>query len=303
MKAYFKRKKQKLVILSIAAAILVGVGINCSKLNRFDFDIGGVNWNKNDTIEFEHIEKYSGYENVPPQNYVIKDTVEWNAFLSTLNPSGNLARFLPNYSIDFSTHQILAVFDEIRNDGVWGIEISNIVEQACHIVVTYHTWKKISKYGGWQAYHLVKIPASNKQVVFQEEFDNEVDNVPYASCPLESNDTVFLRGVAYLFRDSMPYGQWNKDGIMNILYYTTSDTVLFYSKYVSIYLCLYHPATNDFHYDGFICNFPNFAKSWNIPPEGRQIYFKGIFFETIYPKIEFSAGGHLILRTLKDTIN
>jgi len=305
MKAYLKSKKQKLVILSVAAAILVGVGINCSKLNRFDFDIGGVNWNQNDTIEFEHILKDVFYygssllDSLPKQNLVIKNQTEWNTLLNSMDSvSGwGYAQFLSN-SVSFSTHQVLAIFNEIPNDGTWGIEIANIVEQACHIIVTYHTWKKTSGNYGRQAFHLIKIPASNKQVVFQEEFDNKVENVPYVACLQSYGDTVFLRGTAYLFIDSLPAGEYTINA-MNIIHNTQDSSTDFYASYPlnSQHLCLYSPCYSGVHFHyGSICNFPAFATQWN----GKQVYYRGFFRDYEGKNIEFYRKGYLILTHLEE---
>ena len=309
MKAYLKSKKQKLVILSVAAAILVGVGINCSKLNRFDFDIGGVNWNQNDTIEFEHIVKKefyyvqgSGLSSLSKQNFVIKNNTELRTLFNSMD-SVESGYAQSTYSFDSTTHQILAVFDEVRNDGVWGIEIANIVERACHIIVTYHTWKKTSTNYGTQSFHAVKIPASDKQIVFQEEFDNEPSNVPYISCSLAVGDTTFLRGTAYLFKDSMPAGQQYKDRIMNIVYYTYNNTNHFYVRYSSNTSYPYNMVIRGVNeYDGRVCNLPDFVKQWNVPPEGKQIYYKGTFIDTGGYHTMADVHGHLILTHLKDTI-
>ena len=304
MKAYLKSKKQKLVILSVAAAILVGIGINCSKLNRFDFDIGGVNWNQNDTIEFEHIWKERNLHagNIPQQNLVIKNQTEWNALLNVVD-SGmkGFANAFANYPIDFSQHQIIAIFDEFRG-GEWGIEVANIVEQTCHIVVTYHAWQKEGNADSSQAFHLVKISASNKQIMFQEEFEKEEEeNVPYASCSL-SGDTFFLRGTAYLFRDSISVGQQIMKFVMNIIYNTQDSSTHFSANYYGSSSILYAPSP--YNYYGSVCNFPDFAKQWNIPPEGKQVYYKGkIYVNKIYAGPDGPAPGELELTILKDTLN
>ena len=309
MKTYLRRERQKLGILSLAAAVLLVAGINCSKLNRLDLNIGGINWSQNDTIEFGHILKKEfdcgglnggGLYSLPKQNLVIKNNTEWRTLLNSMD-SVDRDYSLVIYSFDSSTHQLLAVFDEVRNDAIWGIEIANIVEQACHIVVTYHTWKKRTGYGT-QAFHIVRMPASNKPVVFQEEFDNEAENVPYVSCPLVSNDTFFLRGTAYLFKDSMPAGQNSKNYVMNILHYTTQDSTSFSASYNSsgVSLFLYYPHNLGVgSYGGVICNLPNFAKQWNIPPEGKELYYRGYLLYTLLG-VGFDINGHFILTHLEE---
>ena len=311
MKTYLRRKRQKLGILSLAAAVLLVVGINCSKLNRLDLNIGGINWNQADTVEFEHIwkERFFNYQSLldslPQQNIVIKNQMEWNALLNSMDSiDGSGTIIFSNFPVDFSQHQVLAVFDKARNDGVWGIEITNIVEQTCHIVVTYHIWKKVGTgtiNNAIQAYHLVKIPISNKQVIFQEEFDNEVENVPYSACLYNYGDTVFLRGTAYLFIDSMPATQYTLHA-MNIIYNTQDSLTNFYAYYPlsSQYSCFYNPCYigTIYHY-GSICNFPNFAKQWN----GKRVYYRGFFREDHGPQFEFWARGYFVLTHLEEMEN
>ena len=155
-----------------------------------------------------------------------------------------------------------------------------------------------------QAFHFVKIPATNKQVVFQQEFDNEAENVPYISCPqVGSGDTFYFRGNAYLFRDSIPANHVRNPCIMDIVYYTARDSASFYVNNVHRwkYNYLYYPFPVVQRGEGHICNLPAFAKSWNIPPTGKKIYYRGKFLSwggDIYGTLY----GDITLTHLKDTI-
>jgi len=44
---------------------------------------------------------------------------------------------------------------------------------------------------------------------------------------------------------------------------------------------------------GRICNFPDFAKEWDIPEEGLKIYFEGSFYESCVrkPYDAYGVGG------------
>ena len=300
--------KRRFTAIAVLCVVLVCFFLNCEKLRRLRIDdftnpkipIG--------TVAFSHIWKdptliLGGQGNIPQQNRVIKNIAEWNAFLNSIDSvDRDVAQHLSKISIDFSTHQVLALFDKARGRQLWDIEIADITEYAYHIVVTYHTWKKRSS-SGTQALHMVRIPATNKPILFEEEYDefgNEPANVPRIVCWVR-NDTIFLRGTAYLFIDSMPAGQKNINNIINIIYYTARDTTYFSARYPRSNTILYHPYILGINeYIGWVCNFPDFAKQWNIPPEGKQVFYRG----ELYPSwIQlYTQEGYLVLTNLKDTL-
>jgi hypothetical protein len=74
--------------------------------------------------------------------------------------------------IDFSAYQVIAIFDEIHGSGGWSIDITGIVEYSDKIVVRV-THLKTGYFSAvlTQPYHIVKIPVSDKKIVFQEEDD------------------------------------------------------------------------------------------------------------------------------------
>jgi hypothetical protein len=302
------RKKSVAIVLGI---VIVGFLVNCDKLRRFNLD-DVPDCNKPiTTIAPQQIEKwYLSFYGIgmPQQNFVIKTSTEWNTLLNSMDSvEDGWKQLFSNTSINFSTHQVLVLFDEVRNGSQWYIEVADIKEHCFHIVVTYHIWKIVgnSNLIPTQAFHFVKIPVSNKPVVFQQEFDNEVANVSYAICPppywTNSSDTMYLRGTAYLFIDSIPAGQLNKNHIMNIVYHTAQDSTCFYAHYPfnGQYSFLYYPWRMGVdYYEGIVCNFPDFAKNWNVQPEGKQLYYQGEFYW--YSGTHFSQYGCLVLTTLNE---
>ena len=108
-------------------------------------------------------------------------------------------------------------------------------------------------------------------------------DVPYKPClceeekPLE--DFYFPQGEAYLFKDSIPaemeyflmcnsypdkscwivFDSQTDDAVLTIL---TGEHALYYCK---------------------ICNFPDFAKKWNIPENGCLVHFEGIAYDACKP--------------------
>ncbi|MDR2805320.1 MAG: protease complex subunit PrcB family protein [Dysgonamonadaceae bacterium] len=102
-------------------------------------------------------------------NRIITSAEEWNELKTTLREKVNT---LTETDVDFSTYQVIAIFDEIRSSGGWSIDITGIVEYSDSIVVNVSNLKT----GGiasvlTQPYHIVRIPASDKKIVFQKEDD------------------------------------------------------------------------------------------------------------------------------------
>ena len=103
------------------------------------------------------------------QNLVIKDQTTWSSLISKMNPFPNTNYYFPDDVIDFEKYQVIAVFDQIRNYGGYSIDITKITENNNSIFVTVAQLKP----GGinpviTQPYHIVKIPKSNKKVVFEQ---------------------------------------------------------------------------------------------------------------------------------------
>jgi len=121
-----------------------------------------------------------------------------------------------------------------------------------------------------------------------------VVEVPYNDCiPMDSTyrDTIHLIGVvAYLFIDSVPVGVQNDKDIPYIMYDSKQDVATFFV-----------PALPRFYYYGNVCNFPDFAKGWNVLSTGKQINYDGELHasENYYANIPAYRDGNLILTTLK----
>jgi hypothetical protein len=102
----------------------------------------------------------------------------------------------------------------------------------------------------------------------KEDVDNE--NIPYVACFHEGVyiDTADIKGDAYLFNDSIPvaiktalskesYQAW-------IIYDKETDSAVLYVESPRII------STNH------ICNYPLFAKQWNIPEGGEKYTMKAL---------------------------
>ena len=104
--------------------------------------------------------------------------------------------------------------------------------------------------------------------------------------------------------DSIPANVQYGYNLMYIVYDRTQDKASFNAPNRPYYAYLPPPNVPDIYYTGFsgtICNFPDFAKKWNIPPTGIPIEYKGEFDETTLPPFHYPyhAVGNLVLTILK----
>ena len=112
----------------------------------------------------------NGKEGIIKQNLVVKTKEEWNNLMNAMNSVNNESRNFTETDIDFSNYQVIALFDEIRSSGGWSIDITDITEYQDEIIVTVENLQK----GGMacvmtQPYHIVKIPKSDKKIIFDDK--------------------------------------------------------------------------------------------------------------------------------------
>ncbi len=114
------------------------------------------------------------------ENRVINDLHSWQVFVNEFTNGGldvddrmddnPFATLLENTIIDFETETVIAVVDNIGG-GNTTIDIVEVTEHDEQVVVNidrlyYGIAAVIS-----QAYHIVKVPKTNKPTVFRESFD------------------------------------------------------------------------------------------------------------------------------------
>ena len=116
----------------------------------------------------------NGQESITKQNLVIKTPGEWDNLIAAMNSVNNTSNNFTETNIDFSKYQVIAVFDEVKNRGGWSIDITDITKYPDSIIVTVQNLNtgNVSRVFT-QPYHIVKIPASEKKTVFQQEENNE----------------------------------------------------------------------------------------------------------------------------------
>ncbi|PIF31929.1 protease stability complex PrcB-like protein [Flavobacterium sp. 9] len=113
-------------------------------------------------------DNFNGDYNNPKANLVIKDQTEWNNLLLKFNLITNANVISPDLTVDFTKYQVIAVIDDVYNYGGYSIDITKIIETNSSIFVKVEYLKP----GGinaviTQPYHIVKIPKTNKKIVFK----------------------------------------------------------------------------------------------------------------------------------------
>jgi len=101
---------------------------------------------------------------VEQQNTVITNSTDWNQLLELLNQDWSFFET----DIDFDTFQVIVSIDEERgHTGHW-LEINEIIENENNNTVTLSTGEYDSGYTAiCRPYHIVKIPKSDKPVIFE----------------------------------------------------------------------------------------------------------------------------------------
>jgi hypothetical protein len=109
----------------------------------------------------------SGREGFSKEFSVIKTEQEWETLKTKLNSVNRVTDNFTETDIDFSLYQVLFVIDEVKGNGGWSIDITEIENQANQIVVTVTNLNKGNASSViTQPYQIVKIPVSDKEVQF-----------------------------------------------------------------------------------------------------------------------------------------
>ena len=112
----------------------------------------------------------NGKENIAQQNLIISSNNAWTDLTDKINSANNETDNFTETEIDFSHFILLAAFDEIKMSGGYAIEITSIVETRYDLTVTI---RRHAPKGGvytviTQPYHIVKIPTTDKRIIFNK---------------------------------------------------------------------------------------------------------------------------------------
>jgi hypothetical protein len=111
------------------------------------------------------------HQNLVGKHIIIKTIEEWDSLktnIDSLMGGDGITHGFIETGIDFSAYQVIAIFDVIHLNGGWTIDIIDITEYADKIIVTVSNLNT----GNITAivtnpFHIVKIPVSDKEFVFQ----------------------------------------------------------------------------------------------------------------------------------------
>jgi len=110
----------------------------------------------------------NGAENIEKSNLIIENTSSWNDLIDKMNTVNNVSDNFTETDIDFSQYLVIAVFDEIYSNGGHTIDIIKIVENEVNIIITVD--KLLNGDASsviTQPYHIIKIPKTEKPIIFE----------------------------------------------------------------------------------------------------------------------------------------
>jgi len=109
-----------------------------------------------------------GEEGITEQNSIISDETTWTNLINQIDSVNNISDSFSETDIDFSEYTVIAVFDSIKGNGGFSIEL-DIIANANNIIVEIinsapegNATTVIT-----QPYHIVKIPNSNLPIIFE----------------------------------------------------------------------------------------------------------------------------------------
>ena len=110
----------------------------------------------------------NGAEGIAEQNMVISDSTVWNSLIAQMNLVNTVSDNFSEVEIDFSAYKIIAVFDDIKANGGYSLEL-NITSSSEQILVNV---TELEPQGNattvmTQPYHIVKIPKSDLPIHFE----------------------------------------------------------------------------------------------------------------------------------------
>lgn len=107
----------------------------------------------------------NGIEGIVESDLVISDSITWNTLTNQMNLYNDETLHFSEVDINFTNYLVIAVFLDVKPNG-WEIDISNITETSDSIIVSKSD-RGLDLPVISQPYHIVKIPITTKQIVFQ----------------------------------------------------------------------------------------------------------------------------------------
>ena len=151
----------KNILIAMAAALMFGVAAGCQQKEEEERKVI-------QPVQIAQGNLYgSGRENIPKQDIVISASAEWASLLEVMNLY-SYNRVVEETEVDFTQHIVIAIFEEVKSNGGWSIDITDVSEYADKIVVTVSNLKTGDLTSViTQPFHIVKIPATKKTAEFK----------------------------------------------------------------------------------------------------------------------------------------
>jgi len=110
----------------------------------------------------------NGSEGITQSNQIILNQTDWVNLITQLDSYNNVSNNFSNLNLDFSQFIIIAVFDEVRENGGHSIDIVEVMENKTNITIKI---EKLQTGGGssviTQPFYIVEIPRTKKPIVFE----------------------------------------------------------------------------------------------------------------------------------------
>lgn len=110
----------------------------------------------------------NGSEGITQSNRIILNQTDWVNLITQLDSYNNVSNNFSNLNPDFSQFIIIAVFDEVRENGGHSIDIVEVMENKTNITIKI---EKLQTGGGssviTQPFYIVEIPRTEKPIVFE----------------------------------------------------------------------------------------------------------------------------------------
>lgn len=123
-------------------------------------------------VNFQMVGKGNLYgnssENINQQNLVINTETEWNALKAAMDASNNTTYQFTETEINFEVYQVIAVFDAIKTNGGWTIDVMGIAETQENLRVNLDNVRTGDATTViTQPFEIVKIKRTGKPILFE----------------------------------------------------------------------------------------------------------------------------------------
>jgi len=110
----------------------------------------------------------SGSEGITKQNMVIENQSDWQNLMDQMNKANTVSDSFSETKIDFSSYNIIAVFNDVKGSGGNSIELDiSTTSENTLVKVNYFSPKGNATSVMTQPYYIVKVAKRNVPIVFE----------------------------------------------------------------------------------------------------------------------------------------